>query len=181
LPHLNRVEERKTRFSGSICFGSGITLTALVLVPARRAWAQTAGGSSDWGNFGRLEGPVTVLLIVAAGLVLLIGLVAKMLDLRLKRDGEVVAVKGVISDALGGDPELFELPLTATVRVPLWRGSPVTIRVFGEVPSGELKQAALRRVQRTAEAELAVRARIKSRIGVTRAAPNRPIRTTRSG
>jgi hypothetical protein len=110
---------------------------------------------------------------------LLIGLIAKILDLRPKRDGEVVAVKGVISDALGGDPELFELPLTATVRVPLWRGSPVTIRVFGEVPSGEL--AALRRVQRTAEAELAVRARIKSRIGVTRAAPNRPIRTTRSG
>jgi len=181
LPHLNHVEERKTRSSGSICFGSGITLTALVLVPARRAWAQTAGGSSDWGNFGRLEGPVTILLIVAAGLVLLIGLVAKMLDLRLKRDGEVVAVKGVISDALGGDPELFELPLTATVRVPLWRGSPVTIRVFGEVPSGELKQAALRRVQRTAKTELAVRARIKSRIGVTRAAPSRPIRTTRSG
>jgi hypothetical protein len=42
---------------------------------------------------------------------LLIGLIAKILDLRPKRDGEVVAVKGVISDALGGDAELFELPL----------------------------------------------------------------------
>jgi hypothetical protein len=181
LPPVDHVEERKTRSSGSICFGCGISLTALVLVSARRAWAQSAGGSSDWGHFGRLEGLVTILLIVAAALLLLIGLIAEILDLRLKRDGEVVAVKGVISDALGGDPELFELPLTATVRVPLWRGSPVTIRVFGEVPSGELKQAALRRVQRTAEAELAVRARIKSRIGVTRAAPNGPIRTTRSG
>lgn len=182
LPPLGHVEERKkTRSSSSICFGCGITLIALVLVWARRAWTQTAGGSSDWGHFGRLEGPVTILLIVAAGLLLLIGVIAKILDLRLKRDGEVVAVKGVISDALGGDPELFELPLTATVRVPLWRGSPVTIRVFGEVPSGELKQAALRRVQHTAKAELAVRARIKSRIGVARAAPNRPIRTTRSG
>jgi hypothetical protein len=178
---LDHVEERKTRSSGPLCFGSGITLTALVLVLARRAWAQTAGGSADWGHFGRIEGRVTMLLVVAAGLLLLIGLIAKILDLRLKRDGEVVAVKGVISDALGGDPELFELPLTATVRVPLWRGSPVTIRVFGEVPSGELKQAALRRVQHTAKAELAVRARIKSRIGVTRAASNRPIRTTRSG
>ena len=175
------MEERKARSSGSIWFGFGITLTALVLMLAWRAWAQTVGGSADWGHFGRLEGRVTALLIVAAGLLLLIGLSAKILDLRLKRDGEVVAVKGVISDALGGDPELFELPLTATVRVPLWRGSPVTIRVFGEVPSGELKQAALRRVQRTAKAELAVRARIKSRIGVARAAPNQPIRTTRSG
>jgi hypothetical protein len=111
---------------------------------------------------------------------LLIGLIAKILDLRLKRDGEVVAVKGHLRRARRR-PRIVRAPLTATVRVPLWRGSPVTIRVFGEVPSGELKQAALRRVQRTAEAELAVRARIKSRIGVTRAAPNRPIRTTRSG
>jgi hypothetical protein len=184
LPSVDHVEERKARPSGSIssiCFGLGITLTALVLVLAQRTWAQTAGGSADWGHLGRLEGHVTILLIVAAGLLLLFGLVAKILDLRLQRDGEVVAVKGVISDALGGDPELFELPLTATVRVPLWRGSPVTIRVFGQVPSGELKQAALRRVQHTAKAELAVRARIKSRIGVTRAAPSRPIRTTRSG
>jgi len=170
-----------TLSSGSIRLGLGIALPALVLAFARRAWAQTAGGSTAWEHFGRLESPVTVLLMMAAGLLLLIGLIAKILDLRLKRDGEVVAVKGVISDALGGDPELFELPLTTTVRVPLWRGSPVTIRVFGEVPSGELKRAALRRVQRTAKAELAVRARIKSRIGVARVAQNPPVRTTRSG
>ena len=143
--------------------------------------AQTLADAARAAGSTRLEASVTLLLIGAVGLLLLLALIAKVLDLRLKRDGEVVAVKGVISDALGGDPELFELPLTATVRVPLWRGSPVTIRVFGEVPSGELKQAALRRVQRTAKTELAVRARIKSRIGVTRAAPSRPIRTTRSG
>jgi hypothetical protein len=132
-----------------------------------------------WGSFTRLEGPVAIVLILAAGLVLLIALLAKLVDLRQKRDGEVIAVRGVISDALGGDPELFELPLTATVRVPLWSGTPVTIRVYGEVPSADLKQAALRRVQRTAKSELAVRTRIKSRIGVT--PPRRPIRTTRSG
>ena len=170
-----------TLLASSIRVGLTIALPTLVLAFAGRAWAQTAGGSAGWAHFGRLESPVTILLIMAAGLLLLIGLIAKILDLRLKRDGEVVVVKGVISDALGGDPELFELPLTATVRVPLWRGSPVTVRVFGEVPSGELKQAALRRVQRTAKTELAVRTRIKSRIGVARVAENRPIRTTRSG
>ena len=170
-----------TLSSGSIRVGLGVTVPTLGFAFARRAWAQTAGGSTGWGHFGRLEGPVMVVLVLAAGLLLLIGLIAKILDLRLKRDGEVVAVKGVISDALGGDPELFGLPLTTTVRVPLWSGSPVTIRVFGEVPSGEIKQAALRRVQRTAKAELSVRARVKSRIGVTRVAPNQRIRTTRSG
>jgi hypothetical protein len=166
----------------SMCIGLGFAVLSLVPTLAGRALAQTAGGSSGWGHFGRLDRPVTVLIVLAAGLLLLIGVIAKILDLRLKRDGEVVAVKGVISDALGGDPELFELPLTATVRVPLWGGSPVTIRVFGEVPSAELKQAALRRVQRTAKTELTVRARVKSRIGVTPVARGNPsIRTTRSG
>jgi hypothetical protein len=166
----------------SIRIGPGLAALVLVLAFAGRAWAQTAGASTGWGHFGRLDKPVTILIMLAAGVLLLIGLIAKILDLRLRRDGEVVAVKGVISDALGGDPELFELPLTATVRVPLWSGSPVTIRVFGEVPSAELKQAALRRVQRTAKTELAVRARVKSRIGVAPVARGNPsIRTTRSG
>jgi hypothetical protein len=166
----------------SIRIGLGFAGLSLLLAHPGHAWAQTAGGSTGWGHFARLDTPVTILIALAAGLLLLIGVIAKVLDLRLKRDGEVVAVKGVISDALGGDPELFELPLTATVRVPLWSGSPVTIRVFGEVPSAELKQAALRRVQRTAKTELAVRARVKSRIGVTPVARGNPsIRTARSG
>jgi hypothetical protein len=166
----------------SIRIGLGFVAMSLLLALAGRAWAQTAGGSTGWGHFGRLDAPVTILILLAAGLLLLIGVIAKVLDLRLKRDGEVIAVKGVISDALGGDPELFELPLTAQVRIPLWRGAPVTIRVFGEVPSAELKQVVLRQVQRTAKTELAVRARVKSRIGVTPVARgNRPIRTTRSG
>ena len=50
----------------------------------------------------------SLLLILAAGLVLLIGLLAKVLDLRSRREGETIAVRGVVSDALGGDPELFE-------------------------------------------------------------------------
>ena len=128
----------------------------------------------------QLEGPV-LLLILAAGLLLLLGLIGKVLDLRLKRDGEVIAVRGVVSDALGGDPELFGLPLTATVRVPLWSGAPVTIRVFGEVPSSELKRAALRRVKRAANAELSVPTRIKSRIGVGSSESTPALRRARSG
>ena len=142
--------------------------------------AQTLADAARAAGSTRLEASVALLLIGAVGL-LLLALIAKVLDLRLKRDGEVIAVKGVISEALGGDPELFGLPLTATVRVPLWRGAPVTIRVFGEVPSREIKQAALRRVKRTATAELSVRARIKSRIGVAPSASSRLLRITRWG
>ena len=159
----------------------GIALPTLVLALAGRGWAQAQPDAGRASDAIRLEEPVALLLIGAVGLLLLLALIAKVLELRLKRDGEVIAVKGVISDALGGDPELFGLPLTATVRVPLWRGSPVTIRVFGEVPSKELKRVALLRVKRTAKAELSVRARIKSRIGVAPSASRRLLRTTRWG
>ena len=130
----------------------------------------------------RLDEPIALVLILAAGLLLVLGLAGKVSALRLKRDGEAVAVRGLIVDALGHDPDLLAWPLTAMVRVPLWSGSPVTIRVIGEVPSKELKRAALRRVKQTAIAKLSVRVRIKSRIGVApRAATRAELRTARSG
>ena len=130
----------------------------------------------------RLDEPIALVLILAAGLLLVLALVGKVSALRLKRDGEAVAVKGLIVDALGHDPQLLAWPLSTTVRVPLWRGSPVTIRVIGEVPSKDLRMAALRRVKHTATAELSVRVRIRSRIGVAPNAPTRPaLRTARWG
>jgi hypothetical protein len=131
----------------------------------------------------RLDEPIALVLILATGLLLILALVGKVSALRLRRDGEAVAVRGLIVDALGRDPELYAWPLTARVRVPLWIGSPVTIRVIGEVPSKELKRAALLRVKKAAKAELSVRVRIKSRIGVTPSAATTraPLRTARSG
>ena len=161
--------------------GSGAALGALVVACAGPGWAQTADATMPGADPARFEGPIVV-LTVAAGVLLVLGLVGKMLDLRLKRDGETVAVKGLIADALERDPDLFGLPLTATVRVPLWSGSPVIIRVAGEVPSGELKRAVILRVKRTATAELSVRVRIKSRIGVIpTSSTGREIRRARSG
>jgi len=128
----------------------------------------------------RAEGAVTLVLIVAAGLLLILGIVGKVLDLRLRRDGEGVAVKGLIAEALRRDPALLGLALTPTVRVPLFRGSPVTIRVAGQVPSDQLRRAALRRVKRAAATDLLVAVRIKSRIGVVPiASSSPPLRTAR--
>jgi hypothetical protein len=129
----------------------------------------------------RLDEPIAVVLILAFGFLLILALAGKVSALRIKRDGEAVAVRGLIVDALGRDPELYVWPLTAIVRVPLWIGSPVTIRVLGEVPSKEIKQAALRRVRHAAKAELCVRVRIKSRIGVTPSATRAHLRTVRWG
>ena len=129
----------------------------------------------------RLDEPIALVLILTTGFLLVLALVGRVSALRLKRDGEAVAVRGLVVDALGRDPELYVWPLTAIVRVPLWIGSPVTIRVIGEVPSKEIKQAALLRVKHAAKAELCVRVRIRSRIGVTPAAIRAPVRTVRWG
>src|SRR5262245_47803849 len=119
------------------------------------------------------EGPIGIVLGSTVCLLLMLALIGKLSALRLKRDGEAVAVKGLIADALDRDPELLGVPLTAVVRVPLLRGTPVVIRISGEVPSDELKRPALSRVHHTARAELIVRVRIRSRIGVARPATAR--------
>jgi len=106
-----------------------------------------------------------------------------MLDLRLRRDGEAIAVRGLISDALHRDPNLFGAGASLTVvrvRVPLWTGSPVTIRVAGQVPSDQLRRAALQRIRRAAKSDLIVAVRIKSRIDVRPAASPSELRTARS-
>ena len=88
------------------------------------------------------DGAIVLILLAAGACLLVVGLVAKMLDLRLRRDGEAIAVRGLISDALDRDPNLFGTSIAIVrVRVPLWTGSPVTIRVAGQVPSDQLRKA----------------------------------------
>ena len=162
--------------------GAGATLVALgralpmllMLLPTA-GWAQ---GSAE-PEAGRQDGTVAIILIAAIAVLLLLALVAKILELRLKRDGEAVAVRGLMSDALEGEPSLLGLPITIVrVRVPLWTGSPVTVRVAGRVPSDHLRRAALQSMRRVAKSNLIVGVRIKSRIGVVRstAAPGRGVR-----
>jgi hypothetical protein len=131
------------------------------------------------------DAAIVLILLAAGGCLLLVGLVAKMLDLRLRRDGEAIAVRGLLCDALDRDPNLFGASITVVrVRVPLWTGSPVTIRIAGHVPSDQLRKAALQSIKRAAKSDLIVAVRIKSRIDVrpTRVPAESPteIRTARS-
>jgi len=107
---------------------------------------------------------VAVAVSVVAVLVIL-GVLVKMLDLKRKRDGEAVVVQAQISDAVLRDPRLFSLPITPTARVPLWKGSPITVEVAGQVPSDDLRQAALHLIEREAS-HLRSDVRVESRIGV---------------
>jgi hypothetical protein len=113
------------------------------------------------------EDPVTAILVAAAALALIIGGLGRVLELKEQRAAAAIAVQGEIADALLRDPALLGLPLTPTARMSLWRGSRVTVKIAGKVPSRELRTAALRAAERGA-AELLVRVRIQSRIGVVR-------------
>jgi hypothetical protein len=137
--------------------------TGFVLVPwpGRRGWAQSVGAPAPSGTESN---GVTVVILVIAMLVI-IGALVKILDLKRKREGEAVIVQAQLSDAVLRDPALFSLPITPTAHVPLWKGSPVTVEVAGQVPSDDLRLAALRVVEREAS-HLRPDVRIESRIGV---------------
>jgi len=126
------------------------------------------------------DGTIVLILLVAGACVLLLALIAKILDLRLRRDGEAIAVRGLMSDALERDPSLFGAPITVVrVRVPLWTGSPVTIRIAGQVSSDQLRKAVLESIRRAAKSDLTVAIRIKSRIKVRRAEAPSAVKTSR--
>ena len=128
------------------------------------------------------DGTIVLILLVAGACVLLLALIAKILDLRLRRDGEAIAVRGLMSDALERDPSLFGAPITVVrVRVPLWTGSPVTIRIAGQVSSDQLRKAVLESIRRAAKSDLTVAIRIKSRIKIKPAEALSELRTARSG
>jgi hypothetical protein len=130
------------------------------------------------------DGTIVLILLAAGGGLLFLGLLATILDLQLRRDGEAIAVRGLVADVLDQDPNLFGSSITIVrVRVPLWTGSPVTVRVAGQVSSDQLRKAVIESIRRAAKSELIVAIRIKSRIKVRPLAPSelRPARLAPRG
>jgi len=130
------------------------------------------------------DGTIVLILLAAGAGLLLLGLLAKILDLQIRRDGEAIAVRGLVADVLDQDPNRFGASITIVrVRVPLLTGSPVTIRVAGQVSSDQLRKAVIESIRRAAKSELIVAIRIKSRIKVRPLAPSehRPARPAPRG
>jgi hypothetical protein len=108
------------------------------IAPAPGAPAMEAG-NGGW----------VVAAIMVLGLLVVIGALVKIYDLRRKRETEAVHLQAQISDALLRDPNLFGLPVAATAHAPLWSGTPVTIELTGEVTDTHQRFA----VERIARAE----------------------------
>src|SRR5881628_428285 len=110
------------------------------------AWAQTAPSPSLSPPAAEGGGATIAAVVVIVGLLMVIGVVVKLFDLKQRRESEAVQLQAQLSDALLREPSLAGLPLTPTVYVPMWTGTPATIDVTGQVPRPELKDLALRLV-----------------------------------
>jgi hypothetical protein len=116
-----------------------------------RAWAQEIAEppmARESIPEGASAGLVAVLAV--GGLLVIMVVAVKMVDLKNKRESESAQLQAQISDALLRDRSLTRLQLIPTVRIPSWSGSPATIELKGHVPNGELKDTVLRIVREEA-------------------------------
>jgi len=104
------------------------------------------------------------MLLSLAVLVLLVGIV-KAIDLKRQGEDRAVVLQAQIADALLRDRALVNLPVAATVHVPLWRRTPATVEMHGQVPTSDLRQAVLRVAAQEAE-RLLTAYHIQDRIAV---------------
>jgi len=157
------------RSAGAVGVGFAVTVLA---VPS---WQWSVVRGSAQAAVERM-GPIiqamseamgAVIVFGAAGVVAIFTVMSKVLELKDRRAAEAIAVQGEIADALSRDPALVTFPMIPTARVPLWRGTPVKVKVAGKVPSVELRKAALRAAERGAS-DLLVKVRIRSRIVVVK-------------
>ncbi len=121
----------------------------LALAPLTLTWAeaQTAPGPAVPPPTTAVPpaegGPAEVLAFVMVLTVLVIvGVTARIL--KSKREIDAIHLQAQLADALLCDPMLSRLNVTPMVRVPIWRGTPATIKMRGEVPRPELREAVLR-------------------------------------
>lgn len=140
----------------------GLTLLAVLAVTGAGvpfAWAQTPGapGSPPPPLPGAGSAPVAsgesnwmAALVVILGLVAIVAVAVKMIDLRNKREAEALQLQAQVSDALLRDARLAGLAVVPTAHIPMLKGSPVTLEISGHVPSPEERDAALRIVKQEA-------------------------------
>jgi hypothetical protein len=84
----------------------------------------------------------TVILLGLA-LVVIVGVGVKFYDLKRKREADAVHLQAQLSDALLREPGLSGLPVTPTAQVSLFKRSPATVEVSGQVPTAEEREHAL--------------------------------------
>ena len=95
------------------------------------------------------DGANVLVPMIVLGVALLGGLIfaVAIMDLRRKRQGEMVAIEGQISDALMREPRLTTATLTPVAHVPLSARVAPTVEIRGAVEYPELREIAVRIVR----------------------------------
>jgi hypothetical protein len=136
--------DRTVRFQGlAVMLGLG------TFVPI--AGAQTEGPPTP--GVGQSGAELALILLSLVVLVLLAG--TKAIDVTRRRADQALHLQAKISDALIGERRLTRLPVTATVRPPLWGRSPMRIELRGQVPTAELWRLARQVAEQEASRSLA--------------------------
>jgi hypothetical protein len=109
----------------------------------------------------------TFVAMVAFGIVVLlaIGIIGRLLDLRRRREDEALGLQSRVSDALMLEPGLSGLAVTANMHVPLWPRKPPTLEIVGRVPTPDQHELAARVAVRTL-AERAAEVQIEDKVWV---------------
>jgi len=114
------------------------------------------------------EGTATTFVaMVAFGIVVLlaIGIIGRLLDLRRRREDEALGLQSRVSDALMLEPGLSGLAVTASMHVPLWPRKPPTLEIAGRVPTPDQHELASRVAMRTL-ADRAAQVQIEDKVWV---------------
>ncbi len=130
-----------------------LVVTAAVASVAEAQSASAPGsaapspGASAAGATG--SGVSVAIIVLVLATIALIAAIAKITDLRRKREEKTIELQTQISEALLRDRNVG-VSVTPTVQIPFWKGSPARIELTGQVASPQSRQAALRIAQQEA-------------------------------
>ena len=128
---------------GASVIGGLLVTGAWAQMPSQTPIAPMPGAATATESGGWI-----VAAVLVVGLLVVIGALVKVYDLRRTRETEAVHIQAQISDALLRDPNLFGLPVAATAYAPFWSGTPVTVELTGEVPDLNVRES-VRRIARS--------------------------------
>lgn len=109
------------------------------------------------------------MVAVAALVIGLLVVWVKFYDTKRQREAEAAHVQGRVADALLQDPRFSRALVIPTAEVAIWPRSSLTLVMSGEVPSPELREAAVRIAEAEA-ARIRADARVEDRVMVLPAA-----------